>query len=73
MRVLELMAAGGRREILRGNIKKKEGEKGNRLTVDKNARVVMSKLSNEPQILTLDRPISHSRPLLHLFYLTLYF
>ena len=34
---------------------------------------LMSKLSNEPQILTLDRPISHSRPHWHLFYLALYF
>src|SRR6267154_706013 len=33
----------------------------------------MSKLSNEPQILTLDRPIPHSRPIRQLFYLVLYF
>ena len=40
MRVLDLMAAGGRWGILRGNKKKRSGGKGDRLTVDKNARVV---------------------------------
>jgi hypothetical protein len=63
MRVLYLMAAGGRKGILRVNKKRRgEGKGRNRLTVDENARVVMSKLSNEPQILTPDRPISHPDP-----------